>query len=157
MIRDTLTTFASAVASGDAGTRQVGDSIDTFAMGPTTNVGTNVGGQRDIGSGQNVRVVGTVDETYAGSATVVTFSVVSADTPGLTSAVTHLTFSPTVTQLIAGFQFANAVLPTEGVAYKRYLGLSETVVGTTTAGKVSVGLQLDDRSTKTYAQGDVAF
>lgn len=160
MIRDTFTTFASDVASGDAGTRQFGDVIDLKGLGAATNVGTGleVGGQRDAGGGQNVRVIGSVSEEYEGSATVVTFSVVTSDNPNLTSGVTLLT-SPAinVTDMLVGAVVLNAVLPTEGSAYKRYLGVTETVVGTTTTGKANFGIQLDDYNPKIYSQADIAF
>lgn len=158
MIRDTLTTFATAVAaSATAGTKQFGDVVDVQAMGPTTNVGTNLGGQRDIGSGGQVRVFATVDTSYAGSATIVTYQVVTSDNPNLTSGVVLLTTTPAVTDMIAGATILDGVLPTEGAAYKRYLGVLETVAGTTTAGKASIGVQPDDRTIKPYAQGNVGF
>lgn len=159
MIRDTFGTFATAVASGDVGTRQFGDVIDLQGLGPTTNVGTNLGGLRDAGAGQNVRVVASVNEAYTGSVPIVTFSVVTSANPNLTGYLTLLTTPANgATQLIAGARILNACLPTEGVAYARYLGVIETVVGTTTTGKMDIGLQLDDVTTpKAYAQGDVAF
>ncbi len=163
MIRDTLTTFATAVASGDSGTRQLGDVIDLEGLGPTTNVGTNVGGQRDAGGGQNVRVIASVNEAFTGTGTtpIITLEVVTSDNANLTSPTVLLTSPATsFTDAIAGYVIMNAVLPTEGALYKRYLGMLE-VIGTgtvvSTTGKIDAALALDDHNPKSYVQGDVAF
>lgn len=162
MIRDTYVTFATAkAATTSAGTTNgFGDVVDLQGLGPTTNVGTNLGKLRDVGDGQDLRVVATVDTSFDGSAVLSTYNVITSANANMSSPtviVTGPTYGPTDT--VAGSVVLNVALPTEGVAYKRYLGIQEVIAGAPTAGKISIGLQLDDftKPTKTYAQGDVGL
>lgn len=161
MIRDTFTTFASAVTSTSAAAHQFGDVIDLEAMGADTNVGSLVGGQRDVGTGQPVRVYATVNTPYVSTGFADTFTVVTSDNANLTTPVTLITSSAFTSTdfLVAGSVLFDAVLPTEGSAYKRYLGILETSSGTVTSGKVDIGLVLDDRTKpeKSYVEGSVGF
>lgn len=163
-IRDTLTTFADGVASGNVGTRVIGDVIDLKGLGDTTNVGTNLAAAvADIGQGQDIRLVITVDEDYVGGGTTdsISFALVTSDLPGLTNGVTLLstgtfTYGAGTDVLDAGDVVVDVSLPV--ATYLRYIGIVETVSAVITTGAINAGLQTDPfTTTKTYPQADVAF
>lgn len=141
MLLDQLNTFAEAVATGDTGTRIVGDVID---LGATS---------RDIAAGKQVFVEVTV-ETAIAAGTNGTYQIVltHADNASLsTNAVNLLTSASfdAAAGIPAGTVLLRAALPSAD--YKRYLGVRE-VVGTanTSAGAVNAHLTDDLISYKAY-------
>lgn len=110
---------------------------------------------RDIGEGEDLYAVFTVGTAFAGG-TSVNMAIAVADDAALSSNVTTIGMTgPVVTaSLTAGSQFTVRLGPLMGSTGKRYIGASYTVVGTYTAGTVTVdivhGIQ-DGR--KSYASG----
>ena len=134
MLLDKNLTFTENGATGNTGTRVVGDVID---------LGTPA---RDIGAGQpvflNIRVRTGI--TVASSTGTIRYQLVSASDDAITSSVVvhaqtgDLTTSTTA--IAAGTEIANIAIPA-GTSYGRYLAVRE-VVGTTNtnAGAVSAFL-----------------
>ena len=109
---------------------------------------------RDVGAGQEVYMVFTVDEavTAAGAATV-TFEVVQADDAAGTTNVEVLAASAAIGKaaLTLGAEPFAVVLPSNT---RRFIGARFTVAtGPLTAGKFTAGMQLDRTKTKNYASG----
>jgi hypothetical protein len=96
---------------------------------------------RDIGEGEDLYAVFTVGTAFAGG-TSVNMAIAVADDAALTSNVTTIGMTgPIVTaNLTAGAQFTVRIAPLIGSTGKRYLGASYTVVGTYTAGTVTVDI-----------------
>ena len=119
-------------------------STNVIDLGPVADNPT-----RDIGTGEDVYWVISVDTTFTGL-TSLQASLVSDTTAGLQSApVTHATtIAIPVAALIAGYQYA-VKLP--GGSYKQYLGTQFTVVGTGTAGKINSFLSKDVQAYRAYA------
>lgn len=169
MITDKLTYFADSVASGNAGTRTVGTAVDLTALGIVTNAtvnGADVGGQIDAGDGQPIYLQVIATEAYFGtvSTDAITFSLVTSATDTLAAGTVlaqsqSYVFGITTDVIALGDTVFQVALPLEGSAYKRYLGVQETVVGTTSTGKFSAFLTLDPRTKagKAYPQADVHF
>lgn len=161
MITDKNLTFADSVAMGNTGTRVIGDTIDVKSLGADTNAGGDAGGLRDVGSGQPLYVVATVDEAIAFAGTTdhsYTLQVwTGANADGTDSTVIATFANPNTTDVAAGFQLGCVALPTEGSAYAQYVGLQEVVVGTTTTGKLNAVLTIDPRAVKSYADSDPGF
>lgn len=161
MIADKLTSFAENVAAGDTGTRAVGNSVDLQSTGTLANVGDQVAGQRDAGGGQDLFLQVMASEAFLFSGTTdhsYTVQFVTSANSDLSSPTVLLSSGVSATTDIAiGTVLLQTPLPTEGTAYKRYVGIQEVVVGTTTTGKLNAFLTLDPRSTKTYAQAPVGF
>jgi len=152
MILDQRTELADAVSlnTGAAGTYLVGNQIDLSVA-------------RDIGNGQQLYLVITVDTGIeAGSAGTVQFVVASDAQAAIAtdgSATVHNTSPafPTssttdTTTLIPGVVLFAVPLALEGNAYERYLGILQ-VTGTAaiTAGKINAFLTTDVQKWKSYA------
>lgn len=145
MILDERNEFCDATAlnTGAAGTYLIGDQID-------------LGAARDVGNGQPVYLVITVDTlpTSGGSATA-QFSLASDASASIAtdgSASVHLqTKAFAISGMAAGTVLAAIALPMEGVAYERYLGILQTT-GTAafTGGKVNAFLTHDVAKWKSY-------
>lgn len=145
MILDKRNEFCDATAlnTGGAGTYLIGDQID-------------LGAARDVGNGQPVYLVITVDTlpTSGGSATA-QFSLASDASASIAvdgSATVHLqTKAFAISEMAAGTVLAAIALPMEGVAYERYLGILQTT-GTAafTGGKINAFLTHDVAKWKSY-------
>lgn len=145
MILDKRNEFCDATAlnTGGAGTYLIGDQID-------------LGAARDVGNGQPVYLVITVDTlpTSGGSATA-QFSLASDASASIAtdgSASVHLqTKAFAISEMAAGTVLAAIALPMEGVAYERYLGILQTT-GTAafTGGKINAFLTHDVAKWKSY-------
>lgn len=164
MISDNLTTFCTDQAAGASATATtVGDVIDLKATGDSNNVGDNVGEVTPPGGGQPIYLQIVVSEDFVGTNTTddITFALVTSANAGLTSGVTLFSvnhvYGTGTDVLDAGDTAVLVALPTEGLAYERYLGIQETVVGATTTGKYSAFLTLDPRREKSFPQADVGF
>jgi uncharacterized membrane protein len=158
MIMDERTEFADAASvAAAAGTALIGDVIDLGSVA------------RDIGSGQQVFLVITVDTEIitAGNAGTLKFQLVSDAQAAIAtdgSATVHIDTGTFVTddaaandsQLNAGGIIFAGPIPMEGHVYERYLGiLAVTATTTTTAGKINASLTLDPprNLSRVYAQG----
>jgi len=147
MIIDKLCEFADAVAlnTGGADNYSFGSSIDSSVV-------------RDLGNGQPVYLVITVDTDIDSTSdnTVIEIqlrsdnsSSVDPDTGTLhfsTGAITQANWNATKT-----FAFT---LPVQGLAYERYLGLTQvTSVAAATAGKLNAFLTIDPHGWRAYPEG----
>lgn len=119
-------------------------SANVIDLSPVTDNAT-----RDIGTGEDVYWVFSVDTTFTGL-TSVQADLVSDTAVGLATApVVHAsTGAIPVATLVAGYQYA-VKLPAG--SYKQYLGTKFTVVGTGTAGKVNSFLSKDAQNYRAYA------
>lgn len=145
MILDKRNEFCDATAlnTGAAGTYLLGDQID-------------LGVARDVGNGQPVYLVITVDTlptSAAGTATA-QFSLASDATAAVsttTSTVHLLTKAFAISEMAAGQVLAAVALPMEGIAYEQFLGILQTT-GTQafTGGKVNAFLTNDVAKWKAY-------
>lgn len=145
MILDNNLVFADAVATGNTGTRILGDVVDLDVA-------------RDIGAGKPLYVIVTIDTAItAGAGGTIQFKVTSADDAALTTnAEDHLVSVnyDAASGVAAGTIVLSAALPAEGMTYGRYIGVRETVAtANTTAGKVNAFLALDGKAYKAYPQG----
>jgi len=146
MILDKLGQFASQIAlnTGGAGSYIVGDVIDLQVI-------------RDVGAGARVFLVVEVDTTATsgGSATGV-FNLVTDDNSAMSSpAVIISSASFAVAAMTAGKVLMAVVLPTEGVAYERYLAIQQvTGVAAFTAGKINAFFVLDYAKWRAYADAN---
>lgn len=164
MIADNLLTFADSVAAGDTGTRTIGDSVDIRAMGAATNAGlnSNLGPLSDIGSGKPVFLTVTVDEAFLFAGTTdhsYTIKFVTGNDSNLSDGVVLASSTnPATTDIAIGTTLLKIALPMEGTAYKRYIGMQEVVVGTTTTGKINALLSYDPiTDKKVYADSVPGF
>jgi hypothetical protein len=145
MILDKRNEFCDATAlnTGGAASYLLGDQID-------------LGTARDVGNGQPVYLVITVDTlpTSDGSATA-QFTLASDASASIatngTASVHFQTKAFTIAEMAAGTVLAAVALPMEGVAYERYLGILQTT-GTAafTGGKVNAFLTNDVAKWKAY-------
>lgn len=145
MILDKRNEFCDATPlnTGAAGTYLIGDQID-------------LGVDRDIGNGERLYLVITVDTppTSAGAATA-QFTLASDNAANIatdgTASVHFQTKAFTIAEMTAGAVLAAVALPTEGVAYKRFLGILQTT-GTAafTGGKINAFLTHDVAKWKSY-------
>ena len=145
MIIDKRTEFCDATAlnTGAPGTYLIGNQID-------------LGTARDVGVGEELYLVITVDTppTSAGAATA-QFTLASDDTASIatngTASVHFQTKAFTIAEMTAGAVLAAVALPTEGVAYERFLGILQTT-GTAafTGGKINAFLTPDVAKWKSY-------
>jgi hypothetical protein len=129
MLMDKQLTFAEAAATGNTGTRVIGDVID-------------LGLARDIGAGEPIylNVVVQTGITVASSTGTIQFRLSSASDNAISSdVVDHLvsaTLATSTTAIPAGTEVFNVALPAG--AYGRYLGLREVVASqNTNAGKIA--------------------
>jgi hypothetical protein len=148
MILDERLEFCDAVAlnTGAAGSYLLGDVIDLQLA---------AGG--DIGAGEPLYLIITVDTTATsdGSATA-EFKLASDAQAAIAtdgSATVHASTGPIpVANLTAGRRAFVIPLPSEGLAYERYLGiLQTTAVAAFTAGKINAFITLDPTGWKAYA------
>lgn len=149
MILDERTEFCDAVAlnTGAAGTYLLGDQID-------------LGVARDIGAGQPLYLVVTVDTgiTVGTGTGTVSFSLASDASASIATdgtATVHATsaaWATSTTAIPAGTVLFAVALPMEGAVYERYLGILQTT-GTTAinAGKINAFLTHDVAKYKAYA------
>ena len=142
MITDKLNRFADAEATGNTGTRVIGDVIDLEIV-------------RDMGAGKPVYLNVTVDTAItAGAGGTYQIALTSGTDASLSSPVNHVLSAEldAASGIAAGTVILNVALPMEGTEYKRYIGLRE-IVGTanTTAGAIDGFLTVDGRSYKSYA------
>lgn len=109
----------------------------------------------DIGTGENLYIVITVDETFDTATTSnLTVTLVTDADPALGSATivaTYPVFADTV--LTAGREPIYLRIPPG--TYERYIGLTYTVSATMTAGKVTAGIVLDIQRNKSYPRNYV--
>lgn len=149
MILDERTEFCDAVAlnTGAAGTYLLGDQID-------------LGVARDIGAGQPLYLVVTVDTgiTVASSTGTVSFSLASDNSASIATngtATVHATsaaWATSTTAIPAGTVLFAVALPMEGAVYERYLGILQTTgVTAINAGKINAFLTHDVAKYKAYA------
>lgn len=143
MIMDERNEFADAVAvSGAAATRNVGDVI-------------NLQQARDIGNGQPVYAVISIDTAPTGADTV-EFQIVSDSTatPAVdgTQTVHVSTGAVAIANLPVGKTFV-LTLPLEGNEYEQYLGFQAKNVGATALADLAVNafLTLDPHGWQAYA------
>jgi hypothetical protein len=157
MIMDERLEFADAVSvAAAAGTSLIGDVIDLSSIG------------RDIGSGQEVFLVITVDTEIitGGAAGTIKFQLVSDAQAAIATdgtATVHMDTGTLVTddaaansaKLNAGSILFYGTLPGEGNVYERFLGILAVIATTeVTAGKINAFLTLDPpRSGRIYAEG----
>lgn len=149
MILDERTEFCDAVSlnTGVAGTYLLGDQID-------------LGVARDIGAGQPLYLVVTVDTgiTVASSTGTVSFSLASDDSASIATngtATVHATsaaWATSTTAIPAGTVLFAVALPMQGTTYERYLGILQTTGSTAiNAGKINAFLTHDVAKYKAYA------
>lgn len=126
----------------DAQTRFSSQQAVTTGTQLSTNA-YDLGTARDVGRGETVRVVVTVDTVFA-SGTSLQANIVESANADLSSA-TVLVSGAVVAEagLIAGAKILDRVLPQTS---KRYLGLQYVSVGTHTTGTVSGGIVLTSDS-----------
>jgi hypothetical protein len=141
MITDKFVYFAEGVATGNTGTRILGDVIDLQQV-------------RDIGAGQPIYLVVQVKTAItAASGGTYAVKLTSGTNDALANPQDHVvsaTFSSAAT-IAAGTELLKVALPMEGPAYKRYIGVQEVVASqNTTAGAVSAFLVFDAVSYKAY-------
>jgi hypothetical protein len=147
MITDRYNTFALDVAlnTGAAGDYIIGDWID-------------IGALRDIGQGNNLFLVMQMSAaaTSGGSATLQMSLVSNTATPLVTSgaSVHAQTGVFPLAQLTLGRNLLTMVLPLEGIAYQRYVGIRQTT-GTAafTGGKIDAFLTPTPAKWRAYADG----
>lgn len=141
MIIDKLNAFALKTDFfGSAGTEQLGDAIDLGAF-PT-----------DMGEGLPYYLVALVTTAMAGG-TSVQVNLVTADNDALTAAPVTLLSSAVipVADATAGARVLMVAIPKAD--YKRYLGITVTRVGTSTAGALSAFLTQDPPNWRAYSGG----
>lgn len=147
MIIDKLSEFADAAALSTTATGRavVGNAL--FLGSPP----------RDIGAGQNLYLVITVDTAVAGTSSTVSFELVSdAQDPVAvdnTATIHVATKAIPEATLVAGYKM---VIPLPSVApdYEQYLGLIANVgTAALTAGKINAFLTLDPTGNRPYPEG----
>lgn len=153
MILDERLEFVDAVAlnTGAPATFLLGDVVDLWANLPAT------GQNRDIGLGEELFFVATVDTTAtSGGAATLVLNLITDDNSAMASpAIVYSTAAIPVATLVAGYRICAVALPIEGVAYERYLGISQTT-GTAafTAGKINAFLTKDVAKWRAYQDAD---
>ena len=118
----------------------------------------NLSDVRDIGNGQPLYLVFTVDTAVdsAGDGTTVEFQLRSDDNAAISPSTGSLHFSTGAiaqAKLAQGKKFTFA-LPVEGIAYEQYIGIVQvTAVEAVTAGKINAFLTMDQTGWKAYPEG----
>lgn len=142
MLFDKNLTFAEGVATGNTGTRLVGDVIDLRNM-------------RDIGAGEPVYLNVLVHTGITVANSTGTYQVLltsgsdDAVTSDLTDHVTSAAFATSTDAIPAGTVLLNIAIP--AAAYGRYLGVREVVGGqNTNAGKITAFLSKDQAAYTNY-------
>jgi len=147
MIMDSLSEFCDAVALSTAGT-------GTYAIGNNLDTGSVV---RDLGQGQPLFLVITVDTAVTGTSSTVQFQLVSdaQDPPAAdgTETIHIMTQDFPEASLVAGYTIVHP-LPMGDLDYERYLGV-QYIVGAAalTAGKINAFLTLDPTGWRAYPEG----
>lgn len=146
MITDKAFTFCEEDATGDTGTRIVGDVVNTLHL-------------RDQGAGQPVYLRVFVTTTIeAGTGGTYQIALTSGTNASLASPVNHVLSAvfDAGSDIVAGTELLNVALPMEGIEYKQFLGIREIVgVENTTAGAITAVVTIDPLSYKAYPQGTV--
>lgn len=149
MILDKRLEFADALAinTGAAATYLLGDVVDLnpAAQPPANQV-------RDIGRGEEVFFVATVDTALLSATGTFTLQLITDDNSAMASpAVIWSSSAMAQAALGVGVVIAAVALPIEGVAYERYLGIQQ-ITGTAafTAGKINAFLTNDVARWKAY-------
>lgn len=138
MILDALLEMSDAQA-----VTATANSTNIIDLGPVNDNLT-----RDIGGGEDVYWVISVDTTFAGLTSLAAALVSDSTTDLATSPTTHIaTAAIPVATLVAGYQYA-VKLPAG--SYEQYLGTKYTVVGTGTAGKINSFLTRDVQQYRAY-------
>lgn len=145
MLTDALNTFALAEATGNTGTRAIGDVMDLSEV------------PGDIGAGRPMYFYAQVDtEIEAGAGGTIVFQLVTADNDALTTNAEILFATAALdaaTGVAAGTVLFNVALPSR--TYRRYLGVREVVaVENTTAGKIDALLTEDLIAYRAYPQAE---
>lgn len=141
MLIDQRTTFAwEEDVDGTAGTVKLGEALDL-------TVASN------MGEGYPMYLVILFTTTTAGG-TSTAYNLVTADNAALDSNPVTLLTSPVypVAAGVAGVQAVVVAIPK--AAYKRWLGITVTRVGTLTAGAVSAFLTQDPPAWRAYPEGN---
>lgn len=149
MIMDQQNLFSDAQAV--TVTANSSNVIDTLPSGgPNTKSG--------IGDGQDISLFAQIGTAFAGGTSMV-ISLVSADTADLaTNPIVHYATAAIVTASLTAKSRPVALDLPYG-KYRRYVGLTYTVVGTMTAGTITAGLVEDLQTlngTVDYAKGFTA-
>lgn len=144
MIMDRLAEFCDATSLDTAGT-------GLAFIGSTYNMSDT----RDLGAGQTVYLVITVDTAVTGSSSTVAFQLVSDSTatPAADATETLHWESMAIPEatLVAGYTLCVPV-PWENPAYEQYVGIQQNVgTAALTAGKINAFLVLDGHRWKAYA------
>lgn len=142
MIVDSLNKFAEGTATGNTGTRVIGDVIDLGAP------------NRDLGAGEPIYLNVVVDTAItAGAGGTIQFALTSAADAALTSSpVNHLITGTldAAAGVAIGTVLFNVALPS--ALYGRFLGVREIVaVANTTAGKIDAFLSRNQNAYRSYA------
>lgn len=139
MITDAQTRFSNAQAV-TTGTQYSTNSYD-------------LGSARDVGRGANLRVVATIDTTFAGG-TSLQVNIVESANSDLSSPTVLVAGAVTVeASLTAGTKLVDSPMPQ---TTKRYLGLQFVTVGTHGAGALTGGIVIDSDS-GTYFPATTGF
>jgi len=121
------------------------------ALTSGTVVSTNsydLGTARDIGRGQPLRVIVTVDTAFAGGTNVTPSIIESANADLSSSTVIGAGDATAEAGLTAGARIMDRVLPKTS---KRYIGLQYANSGTHTAGAMSAHIVIDTESNTQFA------
>lgn len=144
MIMDRLVEFADAVAlnTGAAGDYTIGSSYDM----------TNV---RDLGAGNPLYLVVTVDTAVVGPTSVEITLVSDAQSPVTAATATrHVATGAILTANLTQGRIFSVALPQEGNVYERYLGIVQTTVGAAvSAGKINAFITTQAPAHKHYPEG----
>jgi hypothetical protein len=142
MLMDKNLTFTEAGATGNTGTRVIGDVID-------------LGAARDIGAGEPVylNILVQTGITVASSTGTIQFKLTSATDSGISSGTTDhfisAALATSTTAIPAGTVVANVALPSG--SYGRYLAVQEVVATTNTnAGKIAAFLSKSQAAYRAY-------
>ena len=147
MIMDKLAEFCDATALSTAGTglAAIGTNLDLTLA-------------RDIGAGQPLYLVITVDTAVAGTSSTVEFQLVSdAQDPPAADATETLHWAsmaiPEAT-LVQGYTIV-VPLPSVNPSYERYLGIQQNVGNAAlSAGKINAFLTMDPHGWRAYPEGN---
>lgn len=141
MLIDTRSTFAwEEDFFGAAGSAKIGEAMDLTAH-PT-----------DMGEGYPLYLVVQISTAMTGG-TSVAFNLVTADNAALSSGDEVLLSSAVIAQASATAGTLALVVPLPKAEYKRYLGVTATRLGTSTAGAVSAFLVQDPPNWRPYPEG----
>lgn len=146
MIMDKLAEFCDATAMNTGG-------ADNYVLGSTYDLGI----ARDVGHGQPLYLVLTVDTAFTSGGSATTEIQLRSDsvTPiDPDNATLHFSTGPiAVAEFTEGRQFVYT-LPIEGLPYERYLGLVQVqAVAALTAGAINAFLTMDPPGWKAYPEG----